>query len=114
HGLNPSATTWLEIADAIRAFYGAERLPEMISFQEWVRRLEMSGHEGNDDNRALVSRNPGFKLLDTYHDMAQEGQAGRPPVVLSMQRTVAQSPAMRQCKAITADLVKRWCKQWDF
>lgn len=111
HGVNPAATTWSEIAGAVRDFYGVDRLPEMVSFPEWVERLERSGQGAVG---AALERNPGYKLLDTYKDMVKGEEAGQPSIILAMERTVAQSPTMRNSEAITSDLVKQWCRQWGF
>lgn len=57
HGVNPSATSWEDLAPAIRTFYGdgdggsrIEEKLELVSFGEWVDRLEKS---------AVVEGNPG-------------------------------------------------------
>lgn len=114
HGANPKATTWSQIAKAVREFYGEERLPEVIPFSEWVSRLEMSEHDSNGHvSETPIDRNPGIKLVDTYQGIAKAGQSGQAPVVLAMERTMAQSPTMRRSQAITSDLVKQWCKQWN-
>ncbi|KAK9791671.1 hypothetical protein SCARD494_07460 [Seiridium cardinale] len=106
HGVNPSTTEWSTLAQAIREFYGAARLPEMISFKEWVTRLEAT---------QAVDGNPGVKLLDTYRGMlAGDDSANRGRVVISMERTMGQSPTMRNSAAITPELMKQWCRNWDF
>ena len=107
HGTNPSTTTWPELSRALLEFYGPERLPEMVSFSEWVDRLEKTQGEGT----ANLDRNPGVKLLDTYRGMTQAQLA---PGVMDMTRTVTQSPTMRVSKAITPELLKQWCKHWNF
>lgn len=118
HGANPAATTWSAVAGAVRDFYGAARLPDLVPFGEWVRRLESSGQEESagqgEAARTALARNPGLKLLDTYKDMARSEEAGRPPVTLAMERTVAQSPTMRHSKAVTSGMVQQWCRDWDF
>lgn len=110
HGVNPVATTWEQIAPAVREYYGRDRLPETVSFKEWVDRLQASQ---TDDTKA-VDQNPGIKLLDSYRAMSDAVEAGHRPVVLETKRTQAQSPTMDRCQAITQDLMKQWCKHWDF
>lgn len=110
HGVNPSQTTWQTIAPAIQAFYGKTRLAELVSFKEWVARLEKTQSE---DMRAM-NANPGIKLLDTYKGMSGAAEAGHKPVVFDMQRTKGRSPTMRNAKAISPELMKHWCSQWGF
>ncbi|KAH8193913.1 hypothetical protein TruAng_011919 [Truncatella angustata] len=110
HGVNPSPNAWSNIAPAIQEFYGQDRLPELISFTEWVERLEKTQSE---DMRAMDD-NPGIKLLDTYKGMASGAKAGHQPVIFDMKRTIRQSPTMRSAKAISPSLMRHWCKQWSF
>ncbi|KAI1406984.1 hypothetical protein F5Y13DRAFT_207076 [Hypoxylon sp. FL1857] len=107
HGVNSRATSWGSLAPAVRDFYGT-RIKELIPFTEWVARLESSA---SDDTEA-INANPGLKLLDTYRDMARG--SGMEPVIFDMQRTSSISPAMKETCAITSDLIKHWCAQWDF
>ncbi|KAK8075592.1 thioester reductase domain-containing protein [Apiospora hydei] len=107
HGANPSATTWAALSRAVLEYYGKERLPETVSFAEWVRRLEKTQEEGT----ANLAKNPGVKLLDSYRQMAKHGMGG---MVIDMTRTKRQSPTMRGSEAITPELMKQWCKHWGF
>ncbi|KAK8872376.1 nonribosomal peptide synthetase [Apiospora arundinis] len=107
HGVNPSTTPWSKLAQALREFYDKERLPETVSFSEWVKRLKKTQGEGTTD----LDKNPGVKLLETYQQMAQAGIA---PAEMDMTRTMGQSPTMRGSKAVTPELLKQWCKHWDF
>lgn len=102
HGVNPSWTSWDKLAPAILDYYGKERIPETVSFKEWVARLAKS---------ETADGNPGIKLLDTYRAMAADA-VEMPPYAVT--RTVARSPAMASTKAITAELMQNWCKQWGF
>lgn len=110
HGVNPSATTWSEIAPAVQEFYGKDRIQELLSFKDWINRLEQS-HSG--DMQAL-DKNPGVKLIDSYRSMSEAHEAGEKPVVFDMKRTTQRSPTMKSAKAVTPELMKHWCKQWGF
>ncbi|KAI0809837.1 hypothetical protein GGR55DRAFT_689093 [Xylaria sp. FL0064] len=101
HAVNDSVTSWRDLAPTVRQFYG-DRIRELISFDEWVARLEKS------DPRD-VEANPGLKLLDTYRAMAR----GRSlPLILDLERTNARSRAMRETPMISPELMTKWCKQW--
>ncbi|KAI1371417.1 acetyl-CoA synthetase-like protein [Hypoxylon crocopeplum] len=110
HGVNPSATSWDKLAPVVQEFYGKDRIPELISFSDWVRRLEKSQ---SNDTQAL-DKNPGIKLIDSYRSFSDAHEAGQQPVVFDMKRTAERSATMKYAKAITPHLMKLWCKQWDF
>ncbi|KAK6827493.1 Non-canonical non-ribosomal peptide synthetase FUB8 [Apiospora arundinis] len=113
HGVNPKVTSWSgELAAAVQAYYGKEKLPEMISFKEWVSRLEQSAQDAKDSE--VASRNPGVKLVDSYREMAMAPDTGLRPVELETQRTVGQSPTMARSDKVTPDLMRQWCEQWAF
>ncbi|KAI1175675.1 nonribosomal peptide synthetase [Nemania sp. FL0916] len=102
HAVNPSATFWKDLAPSVQQFYGG-RIKELVSFNDWVSRLEKS---------QVVDSNPGVKLLDTYRAMSDDLDAK--PVVFNMQRTTSVSPAMKEGKPITPQLMTHWCAQWRF
>ncbi|KAI1134702.1 acetyl-CoA synthetase-like protein [Hypoxylon sp. FL0543] len=110
HGVNPHATTWAEIAPAVQEFYGKDRIPELISFRDWVDRLEKS-QAGDIQN---LEKNPGVKLIDSYRRMMDAYEAGHKPVVCDTKRTTQRSPTLKSAKAVTPELMKHWCKQWAF
>ncbi|KAL9080499.1 MAG: hypothetical protein Q9157_000733 [Trypethelium eluteriae] len=107
HGVNPYAISWQELAPAVQHFYGG-RIKELVSFQEWVGRLEKS----QTDDAKAIDANPGLKILDTYQAIARDSDAK--PVIFDMQRANATSPAMKEAGAITPELMKHWCTQWEF
>ncbi|KAF2965799.1 hypothetical protein GQX73_g7777 [Xylaria multiplex] len=107
HGVNPSSTTWSELAPAVQGFYGKERIPELVSFSEWVDKLDKS----QTSDIQVLDKNPGVKLLDSYRVMAGEGQS---PVVFDMTHTVQRSPSMRDAPPVTRELMRHWCRQWGF
>ncbi|KAI0150728.1 nonribosomal peptide synthetase [Xylariaceae sp. FL1272] len=107
HGVNPSSTEWSKLAPAVQEFFGKGRIPELVSFKEWVEKLEQS--QTNDTES--LDKNPGVKLLDTYRGMASaEGN----PVVFDMKITKERSPSARNAKVVTPQLMRHWCKQWNF
>lgn len=110
HGVNPSSTTWGELAPTLQEFYGKDRIREIVPFEEWVDRLDKS----QTGDIQLLDKNPGVKLLDTYRDMAAAATLGRDPVVFDMEKTKGRSPSMRAAKPITPAMLRHWCEQWKF
>ncbi|KAI1078021.1 nonribosomal peptide synthetase [Whalleya microplaca] len=110
HGVNPSAIAWTDLALAVQEFYGSDRISELVSFDEWVHRLEKSQAT---DTEAL-DKNPGVKLLDTYRSMSIAHEQGLRPVVFDMEHTKERSSTMSSTKAVTPEMMKHWCKQWGF
>lgn len=106
HGVNPVPTTWTTLALAVQEFYGKERIPELVSFGEWVDRLDKS----QSGDLEVLDKNPGIKLLDSYREMA----GAVAPVVFDMTHTQERSPSMRNAKPVTRELMRHWCKQWQF
>ncbi|KAI0875903.1 hypothetical protein GGS24DRAFT_264456 [Hypoxylon argillaceum] len=106
HGVNPAATTWSELAPAVQAFYGTERIKELVSFPEWIDRLDQS-QTGDIQH---LDKNPGVKLIDSYRGMASVAA----PVVFDMTHTQTRSPSMRSAKPVTKELMTHWCRQWGF
>lgn len=107
HGVNPAVTTWQELAPAVKDFYG-DRIKEMVTFEEWVGRLEGQA----TDDAVGAEANPGLKLIDTYRSML--GDPNTDPVIFDTSRTCSRSLTLRTSQAVTAELVKHWCKQWSF
>ncbi|KAI8626516.1 nonribosomal peptide synthetase [Xylariaceae sp. FL1651] len=110
HGVNPLSTSWAELAPAVQEFYGKERIPELVSFRDWIDKLDKSQA---DDTQAL-DKNPGVKLLDSYRVMGGVGSDDQGPVVFDMKHTNERSPSSRNAKRVTPELMKHWCKQWKF
>ncbi|OTB03901.1 hypothetical protein M426DRAFT_73780 [Hypoxylon sp. CI-4A] len=111
HGVNPNAVSWTELAPAVQEFYGKDRIPELLSFDEWVDRLEETSQ---GDQTQSLDKNPGVKLIDSYRGMANAHKAGQEPFVCDMTHTTERSPTMKAAKAITPEMMKHWCKQWGF
>ncbi len=110
HGVNIHPVQWSELAGAIKEYY-AGRIKRLVSLEEWVSALEKSIETTKAPE---IDQNPGIKLLDTYKAMivAQGKQSG--PLELSMERTLRHSPTMRRVDPVTTDLIRNWCRQWDF
>ncbi|KAI1275904.1 hypothetical protein F5Y07DRAFT_399961 [Xylaria sp. FL0933] len=108
HGVNPATTTWTELVPAIQDFYGKDNIAEVISFQDWVARLEGSA----DDEFQSLDKNPSLKLLDLSRAIAAHTNArGDDAVVFSTTKTAEISRAIRIAAAITPQLIVHWCKQ---
>lgn len=101
HAVNDSVTSWGALAPTVKQFY-EDQIKELISFKEWVDRLEKSDSKDIDVN-------PGLKLLDTYREMADSRTV---PLVLDLERTNRRSLAMTEAPTISPELMTRWCKQW--
>ena len=65
--MNPRTTTWAELADAVKEFYG-DRIKNLVSFREWVDALEKSQSVAEGEF-VDVDRNPAVKLLDFFQSM---------------------------------------------
>ncbi|KAI8952063.1 ochratoxin A non-ribosomal peptide synthetase [Xylaria longipes] len=108
HGVNPTTTTWTELAPAIQEFYGKDRIPEIVSFRDWVTRLG----ESQDDDARTLDKNPSLKLLGL--SQAISAGHGRGTVIFSTSNTSRISQAIRNATAVTPQLMTHWCKQWKF
>ncbi|KAL7953326.1 hypothetical protein V8C34DRAFT_321272 [Trichoderma compactum] len=110
HGVNPSASSWAEIATILKAYYG-ERIKALVPFDEWIHALEASAIDATAED---VEKNPGIKLIDTYKGMEEQGRAGPGHIYFDVTRTVAHSQTMRKLGPIDEALIKNWCDQWDY
>ncbi|RWA04794.1 hypothetical protein EKO27_g10315 [Xylaria grammica] len=104
HAVNASTTTWDTIAPAVQQYYGS-RIKQLVSWQEWVDRLENSATDGEE-----IDANPGLKLVETYRGLA----LGAAPVALDLRRTNERSKAMAEAPMISATLMAQWLRQWNF
>ncbi|KAI0449288.1 hypothetical protein F5B21DRAFT_51707 [Xylaria acuta] len=104
HAVNTSVTTWDQLAPIVQQYYG-DRIKALVSWQDWVDRLENSS---TDDEE--IEANPGLKLVETYRGMA----LGAAPVILDVQRTNERSKAMAEAPMISAELMMQWLRQWNF
>ncbi|KAL7912466.1 hypothetical protein GGI35DRAFT_252691 [Trichoderma velutinum] len=110
HGVNPSITSWDEIAKILKKYYG-ERIKALVPFDEWIRALEASAIDATAED---VEKNPGIKLIDTYKGIDEQRRADIGHVYFDVNRTVAHSQTMRNLGPIDEALIKNWCDQWSF
>jgi thioester reductase-like protein/aryl carrier-like protein len=110
HAVNPNLPDWEGvIAPAVKEFYGS-RIQRVVSLEEWVEALEKSA-VGEVD----LEKNPGVKLLDTYRlatTKVTDGEAISGG--FATERTEQASETQRRMTPVTAELMKRWCQQWQF
>ncbi|WDK21068.1 male sterility protein [Colletotrichum graminicola] len=111
NGCNPSVTTFDKLAPSIQQYYGKTRIPELISFKDWVDRLEASG---TSKDALGAGRNPGLKLIDFYRRNAAPDDKVTNSKVYETRRTLSCSPALRSVKSTTPELMVHWCKQWGY
>ncbi|KAK3343348.1 hypothetical protein B0H65DRAFT_590229 [Neurospora tetraspora] len=108
HGVNPERASWSELAPAVQEYY-SDRIKKIVPLDEWIEALEKSQEKAED-----VTRNPGIKLLDTYRAWSEATKKGTKFVPLDMTRTKSYSKTMREMQAVTPELMKNWCRQWNF
>ncbi|KAK3492004.1 uncharacterized protein B0T23DRAFT_404154 [Neurospora hispaniola] len=108
HGVNPERTSWSALAPAVQEYYG-DRIQKIVPLDEWLEALEKSQEKAED-----VTRNPGIKLIDTYRTWSEGYKKGTKFVPLDMTRTKEYSKTMREMHAVTRELMKNWCRQWNF
>ncbi|KAB8225904.1 hypothetical protein BDV33DRAFT_187225 [Aspergillus novoparasiticus] len=108
HAFNPNVTEWSNLIPILREFYG-ERIQKVVSLEEWVDALDKSQvHPVSMDN------NPAVKLLDTYRSAAEGAKMGVKVAPLATTRTESYSFTMRQMEAVSPQLMRNWCEQWQF
>ncbi|KAK1998808.1 male sterility protein [Colletotrichum falcatum] len=111
NGCNPSATAFGELAPSIQQYYGRDRIPELVGFGDWVRRLEAS----RTCRDALgADRNPGLKLVDFYRRSAVAPNVVTGGKIYETKRATSCSPALRSAKPITPEMMVHWCRQWGY
>lgn len=108
HGVNPAKTKWSELATTLAQYYQG-RIRKLVGLDEWVDALRAS-----ESATADVDKNPAIKLLDTYESMSQASRAGFGHVDFDMKRTVSSSPTAASLSAVTPDLLRNWCAQWNY
>ncbi|KAL7941402.1 NRPS-like enzyme [Trichoderma barbatum] len=108
HVLNPTKMQWPEIVAILREYYG-DRIREVSSLDKWVSLLEASASDGGN-----VDKNPGIKLIDTYRGFNDAETSGAAPLSFAMTRTISKSETAAALQPITAELMRKWCEQWNF
>lgn len=62
-----------------------------------------------------LEKNPGVKLLDTYRLACMKPADGEVVgACFATERTEQASETMRWMEPVTVQLMKRWCRQWQF
>ena len=108
HAINPNPVDWPSLIPAVREFYG-ERIQRTVSLEEWISALEKS-----QVDILNVEENPAVKLLDTYRSAAEGVENGFRASLIDTTRTESYSVTMRNMEKVSPELMKRWCKQWQF
>ncbi|KAI6351823.1 hypothetical protein MCOR25_009733 [Pyricularia grisea] len=103
HGVNPRSSKWSELAPHVRDFY-AGRIKEIVPIEKWVELLEQSASDTKN-----IEKNPAVKLLDFYQGLLQSHRLN-----FDMKRTCELSPTMANLEPVTPELMKNWCRQWEF
>ncbi|KAG5928420.1 putative NRPS-like protein biosynthetic cluster [Claviceps sorghi] len=111
HLVNPHGVPWQDVAVAIQDFY-RDRIHRLVSFEEWCEALEGTAEAAGAD-KATLAKNPAVKLLDTFRSFAQAKAVGKKHVFAETRRTVEQSKTAAGMEPVSAELVKRWCRQWN-
>ncbi|KAK4185156.1 putative dehydrogenase [Podospora australis] len=109
HGINPSKVQWIELAHAVKDFYG-DRITKIVPFEEWVNELEDIAMSAEND----VTANPGVKLIDTYKTWNQKAKEGQGYVDMELERTMRRSKTMKEMGPVTSKLMRNWCRQWAY
>ncbi|KAI1123318.1 nonribosomal peptide synthetase [Nemania abortiva] len=111
HGVNPETTTWTELVPAIQEFYGTDRLPDVVSFQDWVALLEAS----LDNASSALDKNPSLKLLDLNREVSTNSRTpDKGTIGFSTAKTAEKSQSLRTATAVTSQLMVHWCRKWGF
>lgn len=109
HCANPAATTFEQMSHAIQDFFGTDRIPELVGFEEWIERLETCALE----EPSTVPLLPAFKLIDTFRSVLVPEGEQRQPVYLETTKTRERSKALREVGPVTPEMMKHWCAQWN-
>ncbi|CCF42022.1 hypothetical protein CH063_12131 [Colletotrichum higginsianum] len=108
--VNPHKTTWTNLAVSIAQYYG-QRIRGLLDWEEWLEVLEKSSENG-------LGGNPAAKLLDffKYHINSVEGAQERLSYLMEkdLERTMIASQTLAETKAISSELMAKWCSQWAF
>ena len=106
HAVNPRSCDWKTLLPTIRDLLGAEKV-KTVPFGEWVEALRISAPE--TFQKQEFDRNPAIKLLDFF-----EGLPGAQMPRLSTVQTQKRSRVLREMRAVGAEDMQRWMRQWGF
>ena len=99
HILNPTMSNWSDVLSGLKSgglsFGTVER-------REWLTQIK--SHTDPDSN-------PAIKLVDFYTGRLG-GEEERKQMVFSVEETSKASPTLRDCPAISEDMVALWVKNW--
>lgn len=103
--VNPSVTSWRKVAPAMVSFYEHKgKQLKLVQIGEWIKAVES----------APASLNlSAVKLMDTYKSMEHNAKHGHSPAFETVKAQQVSKTLAGMC-AITPELVKLWCQQWDF
>ncbi|KAL0944536.1 nonribosomal peptide [Colletotrichum truncatum] len=110
YGINPHKTLWGALAPEVAALYG-DRIKALVDWEQWLEALEKSS---TDD----IESNPAFKLLDFLkHSMVEAGDVEDQLATLTsgdLERTMDLSRTLKETRAISTELMVKWCGEWDY
>ncbi|PLB54578.1 L-aminoadipate-semialdehyde dehydrogenase [Aspergillus steynii IBT 23096] len=105
HVINPSWTSWSEIAPELLACYPDNLDMKPLSFENWVDNLQHIVQTTKVDATDI----PAAKLLDFFKNAVYESPEAR---MLLPARTQEASPQLRSVGCVNALWVSNWMRQW--
>ncbi|KAI9042659.1 non-ribosomal peptide synthetase [Aspergillus affinis] len=105
HVINPSWTSWSEIAPEVLACYPDKLDIQPVSFENWVEDLKKAVETTTTDPKA----NPAAKLLDFFKNAVHESAEARmlPPI-----RAQEASSLLRRVGCVNTLWISNWMRQW--
>ncbi|KAI0096933.1 male sterility protein-domain-containing protein [Nemania sp. FL0031] len=104
HISNPHKTTWGALLPATCQILGSDI--KLVTFHEWVRRLQLQGSVGYD-----VERFPALKILPFYKGMVASPEAKLP--VLDTQNLLSVSTTLASVEEVQGIWMERWIQSWN-
>lgn len=80
----------------------------MVKYEEWLDLLQSSTAETDSSN--VLQKNPAVKLLDFYQSLAVNADIKAKPLAIA--QTLAKCPSLQRLKAIQAEWLCGWIKDW--
>ena len=106
HAVSPRTCDWKTLLPTVRDLLGAEKV-RIVPFGDWVDALRKSARETFEKQN--FDKNPAIKLLDFF-----EGLPAAQMPRLSTAETQKRSRVLREMRAVDAEDMKRWMRQWGF
>lgn len=94
---------WNALVRVIQEYFTREPL-QVVSFDEWMERLEASGKEHGAD----AVHNPGLKLLGMFQGLKNSGGS----LLLDTKVTQEKSKVMQSLPEVGKTWMKMWLEQW--